>query len=249
MQKTAKRLAKIISYALERRPDEFGLIPDSDGYVKIKTLLKALHEEEGLRHVRRSHLNEILVSLNDPPFEIVENRIRASSRTYPPTGQAATNLPKLLYACVRRKAYPYVLENGLSASSDSQLILCRDSEMALRIGKRQDQAPIILIVMTAKCAEQGVEFFEAGEGLYLADRIAPDCFTGPSLPKEKPKPENAAPVKEEEQPLYGSFFLDAEKFNPKAPDRHSKGRKDEIPWKKERRRMNRKDRSKSKWPE
>ena len=53
------KLEKLLTYILGRRPDEFGLVPGPDGYVKIKDLLKALSEEPGWRHVRRSHLREV----------------------------------------------------------------------------------------------------------------------------------------------------------------------------------------------
>ena len=43
LQRSPKQLAKLIDYILSRRPDEFGLVPDKDGYVKIKDLLKAVH--------------------------------------------------------------------------------------------------------------------------------------------------------------------------------------------------------------
>ena len=73
LQRSPKQLAKLIDYVLSRRPDEFGLVIDSEGYIKIKELLKALNEEKGFRHVRRSHLNEILYSIANPPFEIADN--------------------------------------------------------------------------------------------------------------------------------------------------------------------------------
>ena len=78
--KSTQILAKFIAYILERRPDEFGLVIDSEGYIKIKELLKALNEEKEFRHVRRSDLNEILYSIANPPFEIADNRIRAKNR-------------------------------------------------------------------------------------------------------------------------------------------------------------------------
>jgi putative RNA 2'-phosphotransferase len=37
----------MLSYVLGRRPDEFGLVPDADGFVRLKDLLKALHEALG----------------------------------------------------------------------------------------------------------------------------------------------------------------------------------------------------------
>ena len=46
-KKDPKQLAKLLNYALGRDPDEFGLVPDESGFIKIKELLKALHEEDG----------------------------------------------------------------------------------------------------------------------------------------------------------------------------------------------------------
>ena len=45
-QNSAKQLAKLIDYILSRRPDEFGLVTDAHGFIKIKELLKAINEEE-----------------------------------------------------------------------------------------------------------------------------------------------------------------------------------------------------------
>ena len=75
--RTPKYLAKILATLLARPPEELALVPDAEGFVKIKELLKALHEEEGFGYVNRSHLNEIVLSVPDAPIEIRENRIRA----------------------------------------------------------------------------------------------------------------------------------------------------------------------------
>ena len=37
-QRSPKQLAKFLNYVLGRRPDEFGLVMDKDGFVKIKDL-------------------------------------------------------------------------------------------------------------------------------------------------------------------------------------------------------------------
>ena len=39
-QKSLKRLSKFIIYALGRKPDEFGLVLDPDGFVKLKEFLR-----------------------------------------------------------------------------------------------------------------------------------------------------------------------------------------------------------------
>ena len=49
--KKQKQLSKLIQYILGRNPYEFGLVPDREGFVKIKELLKALNEETLFRNV------------------------------------------------------------------------------------------------------------------------------------------------------------------------------------------------------
>ncbi len=58
-----KKKAKFLKYVLGLNPDEFGLVLDKDGYVKIKDLLKAVHEEDGWRSFRQANINEIMISL------------------------------------------------------------------------------------------------------------------------------------------------------------------------------------------
>ncbi len=83
-QRSPKQLAKILDYILSRRPDEFGLVTDDDGFIKIKELLKAINEEEGWKYVRQSHIDEILITLRDHSFEVAGNSIRAKVREHLP---------------------------------------------------------------------------------------------------------------------------------------------------------------------
>jgi len=122
-QKAPIQLAKFLTYVLARRPDEFGLVPDQDGFVKIKELLKAVNEEQDWKYVRHSHINEILITLPSPFFEIQANLIRAVSREQLSLPAPAENLPKLLYTCVRRKAYPAVTEKGIHPMGHRYVIL------------------------------------------------------------------------------------------------------------------------------
>jgi len=240
-KRTPKQLAKLISYMLGRRPDEFGLVPDANGFVKIKELLKAIGEEEGLRYVRRFHINEILVTLPDPPIEISANLVRAKSREHLPERIPVTAPPKLLYTCVRQKAYPFVLNKGIFPLGRGHVIFSSEKKMAEKIGKRIDHTPVLLIVQTQKAGNNGVVFFQAGDLLFLAETIPFGCFTGPPLPKEKPELKKAeAPKKEKPKSLPGTFLMDlTEEKDRKKRSKRERKRK-EIGWKKERKKMKRK---------
>ena len=210
--KTPQSLAKYLVYILGRRPDEFGLVLDKQGYVKIKELLKALNEEKGWKHVRRFHLNEILYSIPKPPFEILDNRIRARQREHLPRPDAAPQLPKLLYTCVRRRAYPFVAQQGILPSGYQQVVLSAKRDLAERMGKRTDSRPIMLSVHVKASVENGVLFQRIGELLFLAPSIPTGCFSGPPLPKEKPRAQKQEqPSKAATPKVRGSFPVNLDK--------------------------------------
>ncbi|MCG6895440.1 MAG: RNA 2'-phosphotransferase [Desulfobacteraceae bacterium] len=231
--KDPKQLAKLLDYILGRKPWEFGLVPDANGWVKVKDLLKSLHEEEGWRHVRRAALDEVLLVVKDPPVEIEDNRIRARERANLGLPEPADAVPKLLFTCVRQRAHPHVVEKGLHPSGEDWVVLSSETDTALRIGGRIDREPVMLTVQTAAAEAMDVVFYAAGGGVYLADRLPVGSFTAPPLPKEPAVPSKSKKPEAPEKPKTpGSFFMDLEKELAGAA--HGKRRK-EKEWKKQRR--------------
>jgi putative RNA 2'-phosphotransferase len=211
--RTPQNLAKMLAYMLGRRPAEFGLIPDAEGFVKIKDLLKALHEEADWGYVNLSHLNEVRLSVAAAPFEIRENRIRCLRREIPAVAEESARRPKLLYAAVRRRAYPLVHAEGIRPSLHPRVVLAADRGMAERLGRRSGPDPVILTVNVCSLSQAGVVAVPFGDGLFLADYIPPACFSGPPVPKEAPgdfdTPASEKSVRRPAMP--GSFPLDPEK--------------------------------------
>ena len=239
-QRSPKQLAKFISYILSRRPDEFGLVPDQNGFVKVKDLLKAIGEEADWKYVRRSHIDEILITLPSPPFEIQDNFIRAVSREHLSLPAPADNLPKLLYTCIRNKAYPFVIEKGIHPMGYPYVILSSSTNLAERMGRRIDQTPVKLTVHVEKMRGKGNQFLQAGELLYLAEDIPPDCFSGPPLPKEKPETRKPEPAeKASDKTKAGSFFMDLKNGRDRLNKPGSRQKRKALDWKKDRRKQRR----------
>jgi putative RNA 2'-phosphotransferase len=212
--RSPQNLAKMLAYVLGRQPGEFGLVPDAEGFVRIKDLLKALHEEDGWGYVNESHLREVLLSVSATMFEIDAQRIRARHRGTLTAPSAPERPPKLLYAHIRRRAYPFVHADGIRPSSHPQVILTAEHALAERLGRRIDPDPVILVVNVRRAEEHGVVFSSFGAGLFLADRIPAGCFSGPPLPAEPAaglrKPRRADSITERPA-TPGSFALDMQK--------------------------------------
>ncbi len=204
-----QQLDRFLHYALGRRPDEFGLTPDPEGYVKIKDILKVLGEEAGWKHVRRSHFNEIIMTLSAPAIEIRGDRIRAAAREFLPRPVQAEQPPKILFTCIRRRAHAFVVEKGVHPAHAPYIVLSADRDLALRMGKRTDQDPVTLTVQVGKSMAAGISFLQYGRDLFLADAvIPPDCFSAPPPPKQKTEMKPAkAPDEKAKAPTPGSFFI------------------------------------------
>ena len=70
-------LARMLTYILSHRPDEFGLVLSEEGFIPIKLLLQALGAEPGWGFVRRYHLDQLVGLMSPPAFEVDQERIRA----------------------------------------------------------------------------------------------------------------------------------------------------------------------------
>lgn len=230
-------LSRFLIYILAHRPDEFGLVPDSMGLITLKELLRAIHEEPGWGYVREGHIHEVLIGKDRALFVWEEDRLGAVDRRWHLDLQAPSeNTPKILFVAVRRKAHVHVMEKGLF--SDRPLVLSPDRDMALRIGRRRDQKPIMLEVMTGPAQQQGVSFYAFGD-LYLAREIPAEFISGPPVPEEIREPQPPKKEKTVPQPSLlsgGTFVLDIQRD----PDvsRRRTGRKPRG-WKEDSRKMRR----------
>jgi putative RNA 2'-phosphotransferase len=230
-------LSRFLIYILAHRPDEFGLVPDGNGFITMKELIRAIHEEPGWGYVRESHIREVLIGKGRELFVWEEDRLRAVDKRWQLDLQTPSeNTPKILFVAIRRKAHVQVMKKGLF--SDRPLVLSPDRDMALRIGRRRDQKPILLEVLTGPAQQQGISFHAFGE-LYLAKEIPAEFISGPPVPEEIREPQPPKKEKSVPQPSIlsaGTFVLDVHR-DPDVSRRRS-GRKPRG-WKEDSRKMRR----------
>jgi len=231
-------------YVLGHRPDEFGLVPDAEGFVRLKDLVKAISEEPGWGYVRKFHIHEVLITCREDAFVTEDDRIKAAHPHESVSPAPGVVPPKLLYHCVRRKAYPVVCQEGLGSTGQHHVFLATTEDMARRMGKRRDSKPVLVAVQAQRASEAGVAFSIQGELIYMVDHVPVGYFTGPPLPKERKgatKPKKEIPLTPENLP--GSFTLDMERSHElQQQGLKRKGARKEIAWKKDARKFRRKHR-------
>lgn len=243
-------LEKILRYALGLRPDEFGLYPDANGFVAVKDLLRALHDEEGLRGLREAALKEIHHQPGgQSPLDIQEAqiRLRPDLAALPSHRPEPGRPPKLLYIAVRCRAWPQIAEKGLGAPPGKiSLKLWADKEMALKVGRRKDPEAALIAVRTEAAQTAGVVFRLYAGLLWLAEGLLP----APALsgPKVKLKPENAPPAATRPKPEPpGGFFPQPQEPLAPVKGKHRGQRDDRPDWKNQTRRERRRGGRGEKW--
>ncbi len=247
-KKHIEQLAKLTDYILGHHPDEFGLVPDDSGFIKIKEFLQVVTEINGWRHVRKNFITEMLLVLENPPIEVEDTRIRSKNHATLPKYVACAEPPKLLYTCVKQKSYPAVLENGIHPASHTIVICCQDPEMAIRIGKRRSPHPVLLTIHTKNLLEKEMVLRHAGNGLYLADFVPTECFTGPALPREEQSTKKSMNTPDpidvyKQKTQAGTFTLSILPVEEKP----FKGKKKDASWKNNKKRLRKE--KKNFWPD
>lgn len=235
------KLAKLLGYMLGRQPDEFGLLPDADGYVPVRELIKAVGEEPGGGHVRLNHIREVIHGTRPPGFEMEGNRIRALDRSHLIRPMIPDGFPKLLYHPVRRRAQAVVMEEGLYPTHTAgRIVLADDMVLAQRLGRRIDPHPVILTVNSDLARKNGAILWRFGRCLFLSDRLPLGSFSAPPLPHMRPMPKRTAPAQRPLEPKApGSYTMDPTTDTAASHrlDHRSHKRKNE--WKRDRKQMNR----------
>jgi putative RNA 2'-phosphotransferase len=206
-----ENLSRLMVYVLGVSPDEFGLVPDREGYVDIKTFLQALHEEPNMGYVREYHVKEVLLSDRNNNFYMEGKKIRYAKNNFHVINENRDKVvtPKILFKGVKRKAYPHILKFGLLPGSDDYVSMAKDKDFAIRIAKRIDQKPVLLEIKAGSAMNNGITIRPFGAYLFLAENVPAEFIQGPPLPKETFK--EKTPPKKEMDKSPGTFTLKIEK--------------------------------------
>jgi len=213
-----ERLQRLLEYMLLRQPDEFGLVPNQ-GWYSLKDVLKALAEEgQPTRESQLKELNHLALAQSQEPFLVMdEGRLRLTAAA-PPEPVQVFEVPVLLYGYCRRRAHQVVTDHGLKPGQGPMVILAQSQDLALRLGRRQDQAPVLVTVEAAKAFSSGVQFWRLRDKIYLCSHLEPHLLHLPPRPKDRldkhkeakdraPGPARSVPFLPSKEDLPGSFNL------------------------------------------
>lgn len=181
MTKNEVIASKTISYALRHNPAEFGITLDKEGWVDLGLFIAAL-----MRHgcvVTRNQIQKIIAESDKKRFEIRDNKIRA---TYGHSVEQKIEYspavpPAILYHGTSHKAVEKIMGEleGLVPMNRQYVHLSSDLKTAIKVGRRHDESPVILLIDAGRMHHDGHLFFHtANDTTWLCKKVPVSYIIG-----------------------------------------------------------------------
>lgn len=167
-----KRISKRLSYILRHHPDSVGITLDDYGWANVEELLFAL-KKHGFT-VTPDQLKEVVATNEKKRFAFSEDQqlIRASqghSININLGITAKTPAEKLFHGTATRHL-DSIKKLGLQKQNRQHVHLSKDTKTAHKVGSRHGK-PVILIIKALEMHQDGLEFFESDNGVWLTDAV------------------------------------------------------------------------------
>lgn len=172
-EKTSK--GKFLSLILRHQPETIGLMLDAAGWTSVAELLAQLAAHG---HPMSAAELEILVATNDKQryaFNTDHTQIRANqghSLTEVDLGLTPQLPPEILFHGTAQVTLAAILATGLEKRSRQHVHLSLDSVTARKVGARHGK-PVVLQVAAGAMYRAGHAFYQADNGVWLTDAVAP----------------------------------------------------------------------------
>lgn len=166
------KLSKTISYILRHKPEEAGLTPDDQGWVKMEDLVHGLNTN--FPQYKKTITPEVVYSIvaadNKQRYSVQGNKIRAAQgHSYQvDLGLKPSIPPKFLYHGTTVTTEPIIRNTGLKPMSRQQVHLSENYDTATQVGSRHGKVKV-LSINAEKAHSQGIKFYKADNGVWLTD--------------------------------------------------------------------------------
>jgi putative RNA 2'-phosphotransferase len=169
-----KQTSKFLSLVLRHAPERIGLVLDVQGWTSIDDLI-AKANAAGVA-LDRNTLIDIVATSDKQRFTLSPDgtRIRAAQghSVEVDLDLSPAVPPAVLFHGTARKNVDAILAEGLKPGKRRHVHLSPDTETARRVGMRHG-APVIFEVDTAHMRADGLVFWQADNGVWLTDFVAP----------------------------------------------------------------------------
>ncbi|MBC6607931.1 RNA 2'-phosphotransferase [Hymenobacter sp. BT188] len=170
-----QQLSKTLSYVLRHKPEAFGLQLDTQGWIDVTELLRALHAHG--HEVTPNQLHEVVATNDKQRFSLSADgaKIRANQGHSVAVDLELTAVvpPELLYHGTATRFLDSIRKDGLRSGSRQHVHLSADAETAVTVGSRHGK-PVVLTVQAGRLHRAGGLFYLSANGVWLTEAVPPE---------------------------------------------------------------------------
>lgn len=177
-----KRLSKFLALILRHKPDDFGILLDSQGFTDLG-VVQAIIEKQYPNSYSSEDLAKVVAGdqTEKKRYEIVGNKIRAmyghgliNPIEYPPAEP-----PDLLYHGTNPEAVSAIRKEGLKSLKRQYVHLTTNLKIAQSVAARRTKQLVILTIHAQDAYHAGYVFYHAEAQHYLVQQLPPDYIEFP----------------------------------------------------------------------
>lgn len=170
-------LSKEVSYILRHEPWKYKLELNADGWVSTLKLINALKENDKWYNITESDLYKMIDLSDKKRHEIVDGKIRAlyGHSTPNKVEKVPVEPPDILYHGTAQRFMLSIKRYGLLPQARQYVHLSTNRDIAMQVGRRYDNNPVLLLINSRKAWKNGISFYYGSDTIWLADSI-PDKY-------------------------------------------------------------------------
>lgn len=178
MTNSNEKISKFLSYVLRHQPEAIGLTLDNEGWAEVDALLVAAQKHG--QPFSRLQLQTVVDTNDKKRFTLSEDSQRIRAAQGHSTQQVAITYspiepPEFLFHGTALRFLDPILQHGLLPASRHHVHLSGDKKTAINVGKRHGK-PVVLIIDAQKMHQEGYQFYQAENGVWLTESVPPRFF-------------------------------------------------------------------------
>lgn len=173
MSKKHTDISKFLSYILRHQPEAVGLSLDKDGWAVITDLILCAKQEGYI--LDPDIIQAVITSSDKKRFILSDDGLHIRAAQGHSTQQVdiayqEKTPPDILYHGTATRFISEIREQGLLPMSRQYVHLSTDEVTAIQVGQRHGK-PLVLKIKALTMYEQGFEFFQAENGVWLTSSV------------------------------------------------------------------------------
>ncbi len=172
------KLSKFLALILRHQPERFALEVDEEGWASLSEVIEIVRGLPNFRWATRADVMALVeqeAGDGKRRFQVEGGRIRAryGHSIAQPVRYEPCTPPPTLYHSTSPDALQIIRREGLRPMGRQYVHLSPDPEVAVSVGARHDERPVVAVRAAAAHAA-GIQFYQADEAVYLAREIPPE---------------------------------------------------------------------------